>query len=199
MSIPAPKFTTATTRAITEEGGALTVEFALDARDRRVLAAIQNGLPLVSRPFRAIAEAVDMSEDDVIARVQALLGRGVIKRMGVVVRHHELGFRANAMVVWDVPDERVVELGRKMAAFPAVRLCYRRPRRPPAWPYNLFCMIHGRDRESVLRSVSELVERCGLHDTRRDVLFSTRRFKQRGAWYGPPLADCAIRRTETDE
>ena len=119
-----------------------------------------------------------------MARFWMLQNLGVIKRFGVVVRHHELGYRANAMVVWDIPDERVRDIGQQLGDFAFVTLCYRRPRRLPVWPYNLFTMIHGRDREQVLARVEELVQACGLGDVARDVLFSQRRFKQRGARYG---------------
>lgn len=155
-----------------------------DECDRALLQAVEDGLPLVSQPYAALAEQLGMSEGEVMARFWMLQNMGVIKRFGVVVRHHELGYRANAMVVWDIPDDTVREIGRQLGSFPFVTLCYRRPRRPPAWPYNLFTMIHGRDREQVLARVEELVQRSGLVDVRHDVLFSRRRFKQRGARYG---------------
>lgn len=148
-----------------------------------LIAAIQGGLPLVPRPYAAIGEQLGLSEREVMGRVQALLEQGVIKRLGVVVRHRELGYDANAMVVWDIPDERVRELGACLGRFPFVTLCYRRPRRLPEWRYNLFTMIHGQDREQVLARVEELVASCGLQDVAHQALFSQRRFKQRGASY----------------
>lgn len=155
-----------------------------DAQDRLLLQAVEDGLPLVSRPFAAIATQVGMTEGEVMARFWMLRNLGVIKRFGVVVRHHELGYRANAMVVWDIADGRVREMGRHLGGFSFVTLCYQRPRRLPAWRYNLFTMIHGRDREQVLARVDELVEACELGDVAHEVLFSRRRFKQRGARYG---------------
>ena len=95
-----------------------------------------------------------------IAALRRLIDDGMIKRFGIVVRHRELGYRANAMVVWDVPDERVGEAGRTLAALPFVTLCYRRPRRPPDWPYNLFCMIHGRDRATVAGQIERATRSC---------------------------------------
>lgn len=154
-----------------------------DDTDRQLIAAIQGGLPLVSRPYAAVGRQVGLGEEEVIARLRRLLEGGVIKRLGVVVRHHELGYRANAMVVWDVPDHRVDELGRCLGRFDFVTLCYQRPRRRPQWPYNLFCMIHGRDRGAVLEKVEYLVETCDLQGVDHEVLFSRRRFKQRGAIY----------------
>jgi DNA-binding Lrp family transcriptional regulator len=125
-----------------------------------------------------------MDEAEVLARLGRLIDTGVIKRLGVVVRHRELGYRANGMVVWQVPEPRVRALGRWLGALPFVTLCYRRVARPPVWPYNLFTMIHGRDRPEVLARVDELVERCGLQAIPHEVLFSVRRYKQRGARYG---------------
>lgn len=156
----------------------------LNERDKRLLGALSDGLPLVSRPYAAIGEQVGMSEAEVIAALKEMQADGCIKRFGLIVRHHELGYKANAMTVWDVDDDLVDEIGRCFGKFDFVTLCYRRPRRLPDWPYNLFCMVHGQERDVVLRQVDELAEKCGSAAARRDVLFSTRRFKQRGARYG---------------
>lgn len=152
--------------------------------DRRLLAAIENGLPLVSHPYAAVAAAAGMEEDEVIARLSRLAEQSVIRRLGLIVRHHELGYRANAMTVWDAPDDAADEAGRLLADLSFVTLCYRRRRQPPDWPYNLFCMIHGCDRETVLDQVERATVAAGLGSAPRDILFSDRRFKQRGARYG---------------
>lgn len=165
---------------------------SLDDTDRRLLAAIQPGLPLVPRPYAALAERLGLNESGIVTRLQRLKDAGVIRRLGVVVRHHEVGYRANAMVVWDVPDAQVRELGRCLAGFDFITLCYRRPRRLPQWRYNLYCMIHGKSREEVLAHLEWMVNRCGLQSLPREVLFSRRRFKQRGAAYfaePSPLAE----------
>lgn len=155
----------------------------LDDRDVALVAEIQTGLPLSPCPYADIGQHIGMSETEVIERLNRLLQMGVIKRLGVVVRHHELGYRANAMTVWDIPDEKVSGLGACIGRFEFVTLCYRRPRRLPDWPYNLFTMIHGRDRDEVLSNIRLLAERCGLDSIQYEVLFSKRRFKQRGAIY----------------
>ena len=151
--------------------------------DRHILAGIENGLPLIPRPYEDMAARLGISEEGLIARLRALIDEGVIKRLGLIVRHHELGYAANAMVVWDVPDEAVSAIGRSMSQLPFVTLCYRRERRPPTWPYNLFCMIHGRDRQTVLGQIAELRVALDLEEVPYDVLFSLRRFKQRAARY----------------
>lgn len=156
--------------------------------ENSLIAAIQAGLPLVPRPYAAIGAMIGMTEMDVIKGLQNLAGNGVIKRMGVVVRHHELGYRANAMVVWDIPDEEVSRLGACLGKLEYVTLCYRRPRRLPVWRYNLFCMIHGHDRAEVLARVEEMRQGCGLQHIACEILFSTRRFKQCGARYAQAAA-----------
>ena len=155
----------------------------LDETDRRLLAAIQGGLPLVTRPYAEIGTRTGLAEAEVIGRLERLKQAGIIRRFGVVVRHHEVGYGANAMVVWDVPDERVTALGRCLAGFDFITLCYRRPRHLPQWRYNLYCMIHGKSREEVHAHLEWMVNRCGLQSLPHEVLFSRRRFKQRGAAY----------------
>ncbi len=158
----------------------------LNATDRLVVAAIVDGLPLCPRPFKELGARVGLGEEQVIGSLKRLQDGGVIKRFGLIVRHHELGYRANAMTVWDIPDDRVDAIGRCLGKYDFVTLCYRRPRRLPDWPYNLFCMVHGRERAVVLEQVEQLAAACGLKNVGRDVLFSTRRFKQCGARYGEP-------------
>jgi DNA-binding Lrp family transcriptional regulator len=151
-----------------------------DAAERRLIGALQDGLELVRQPFARLGERAGMDEAEVLRRVSGWIGEGMIKRFGVVVRHHELGFRANAMVVFDVPDAEVDRIGLQLAARQGVTLCYRRRRSLPHWPYNLYCMVHGRSRDEarpVIDGLGELVGGAGM------ALFSTRRFKQCGARY----------------
>ncbi len=148
-----------------------------------LIEVIQRGLPLVARPYQEIAERLGWSEQLVIEKLQTMINGGVIKRLGIVVRHHELGYRANAMVVWDVPDDKIDSLGEKLGMQDCVTLCYQRPRMLPEWRYNLFCMVHGRDREEVLECIDTMIEVLALENIPHTVLFSGRRFKQRGAIY----------------
>ncbi len=168
----------------------------MDMTTRRIdeaalIDAIGAGLPLVSRPYAALAERLGCSETDVIDGIERLLARGDLKRLGVVVRHRALGYKANGMVVWDVPDARVAEIGRCIGRYACVTLCYRRPRRLPDWRYNLFSMIHGRDRDAVVAQVQHIVDQCGLDDIAHEILFSRRCFRQRGARYAPAAAVAA--------
>lgn len=156
----------------------------LGADERTLVAALQGGLPLIERPFACLG-VPEFQAIDTIARWHV---EGVIKRFGVIVRHHELGYTANAMSVWDVPDDAVSEVGQRLAASGQVTLCYRRERQLPEWGYNLFCMIHGKDRGDVDARVAALSESCGLSAYPHEVLFSRRRFKQCGAHYAREAA-----------
>lgn len=154
-----------------------------DSAAQRLRALLERGLPLTARPWQALAEQCGMSEGEVLAWVERWQREGLIKRMGLVVKHHALGIRANAMVVWDLPDDTVSEVGRRLAEEPAVTLCYRRPRHLPDWPYNLFCMIHGTRRERVLAALDDIVRRQGLQEIPHRVLFSLKAYKQCGGRY----------------
>ena len=159
----------------------------LTSTDRRLLAALANGLPLTPAPYADLGAAVGLSEQEVLTRLSRLRESGAIRRFGVIVKHRALGYRANAMTVWNVPDDRVRAAGQALAKLPFVTLAYRRPRRLPDWPYNLFCMIHGRDRARVEARVDALRRRLTLTTYPFALLFSLTRFKQRGARYVGPL------------
>ena len=148
--------------------------------ERSLVAALQPGLELVPRPFARLAQQAGMDEAEVLARLAVWGDEGIVKRFGVVGRHRELGFTANAMVVFDIPDDEVGAVGARLACDPGVTLCYRRRRHLPEWRFNLFCMVHGRSRAEVAPIVARLCRTAGY---RCEVLFSTRRFKQRGARY----------------
>lgn len=154
----------------------------LDARDRELLERVQRGLPVCPRPYAEIGGELSMPEAEVIERLARLKQNGLIKRMGVIVKHHRLGYRANAMIVWNIPDDLIKPLGERISRFAFVTLCYQRPRQAE-WPYSLYCMIHGRDRETVLAQLEQLTAACGLAGFDREILFSRRCFKQRGAIY----------------
>jgi DNA-binding Lrp family transcriptional regulator len=156
---------------------------SLESADYALAAALEGGLTLTARPYALLAATLGVSEEAVLASLARLLELGVIRRFGVVVRHRELGYGANAMVVWDVPDAAVSEVGRLLAQQSAVTLCYRRPRQLPDWCYNLFSMVHGQDRQAVLAEIARMRRELCLEQLPCQPLFSRRRFKQCGARY----------------
>lgn len=150
-------------------------------------ARLEDGLPLVERPFAALGAPLGWAEDEVIATLRRWCECGTLRRLGLVLRHHEFGIAANAMTVFDLPEEEADAFGARLAAQPGVTLCYRRAR-APGWPYILYCMVHGRERAAVLRLIDAATQAAGLAGRPRAVLFSTRRFKQTGARYFAPGA-----------
>ncbi len=153
---------------------------ALNEQDRLLIAATQGGLPLVPRPYEHVAQQLGWTELQVRERLGAMLRSGLIRRIGAVPNHYRLGYVANGMTVWDVDDARVDALGERVGRLPFVSHCYRRPRRLPAWPYNLFAMVHGHTREECFEQAAQiellLGDACGAHD----VLFSSRILKKTG-------------------
>lgn len=152
--------------------------------DRVLVRALQDGLPCVSRPYHAIAEKVGVPPDAVMARIRAMLASGAIRRIAAVPNHYRLGYVANGMSVWDVDDGAVDALGAAVGALPFVSHCYRRPRRLPQWPYNLFAMVHGRDRAEVAAKVEEIARVLGAASGAGAVLYSTRILKKTGLRFG---------------
>ena len=155
-----------------------------DELDRRLIIATQAGLPLVPRPYDALAEGLGVSAEEVMARLGAMLERGIIRRIGAVPNHYAIGWTANGMTVWDVADESVDELGAKIGALDFVTHCYRRPRALPTWPYNLFAMVHGASRDECSAKAAEIRALLGDACRARDILYSTRILKKTGLRLG---------------
>ena len=152
----------------------------LDALDRRLIVATQAGLPRVSRPYEAVGGELGIGGDEVIARLRRMLETGVTRRIGAVPNHYAIGYTANGMSVWDVDDARIDELGAQVGALVFVTHCYRRPRRLPDWPYNLFAMVHSQNRDEVAARVGEIAALLGDACRTHDILYSTAILKKTG-------------------
>jgi DNA-binding Lrp family transcriptional regulator len=155
-------------------------EATIDSIDRRIILATQAGLPLTRQPYHQIAAGLDLAPAEVMRRVQRMLENGVIRRIGAVPNHYALGYRANAMTVWDVPDTSVSRLGQRIGELDFVSHCYRRPRHLPQWPYNLFAMVHGRSRTEVETKAAQIAELLGRDNRGHALLYSTRILKKTG-------------------
>ncbi|MFW2438322.1 MAG: AsnC family transcriptional regulator [Arenicellales bacterium] len=155
-------------------------DIQLDDTDRRIIQITQTGLPLVSRPYDEIAKNIGISADEVIMRMHNMQQSGIIRRIAAVPNHYALGYKANGMTVWDVPDDRIDELGKRVGALEFVSHCYHRPRYLPGWPYNLFAMVHAHTREEALTLVSRIADLLEEDERGHDVLFSTRILKKTG-------------------
>jgi DNA-binding Lrp family transcriptional regulator len=146
---------------------------------------LEGGLPREARPYRALAERIKANEHQVLVQMHRWQAQGLFRRVGLVLNHRALGYTANAMLVLDVPDALVDEVGQRLGRVPGINLCYQRPRRLPQWRYNLFCMIHGRQREQVEAQIQALLQAQLLSDLPHQLLFSTHAFKQCGARFSP--------------
>lgn len=158
--------------------------FLPDAVDLALIRASQGGLPLVARPYHALAEQAGVSPREVMERMQRMLDLGIIRRIGAVPNHYALGYKANGMTVWDVGDAEVDGLGETIGRLPFVSHCYRRPRRLPVWPYNLFAMVHARSRAEVEAMAHEIAALLGGACCGSDILYSSRILKKTGLRIG---------------
>jgi siroheme decarboxylase len=140
------------------------------------------GVPLVERPYAALGAPLGLDEASVMATLARWCEQGTLRRLGVVLRHHEFGIAANAMTVFAPPEDAIDAAGEVLAAQPGVTLCYRRAS-AEQWPYTLYCMVHGRERAVVRRAIDAATRAAGLEGVPREVLFSTRRYKQTGSRY----------------
>ena len=156
----------------------------IDTIDRALIVATQGGLPLVPQPYHAIAEQLGIGADEVMRRLRAMLDAGIIRRIGAVPNHYAIGWTANGMTVWDVADEQVDQLGTLVGALPFVTHCYRRPRALPAWPYNLFAMVHGSSRDECSAKAEEIRALLGAACRANDILYSTKILKKTGLRIG---------------
>ena len=156
----------------------------MDEIDRALIVATQGGLPLVARPYHTIGEQIGIAGEEVMRRMQVLLNGGIIRRIGAVPNHYAIGWTANGMTVWDVADDKVDQLGPLVGALPFVTHSYRRPRALPAWPYNLFAMVHGSSREECSAKALEIRALLGDACRANDILYSTRILKKTGLRIG---------------
>jgi len=152
--------------------------------DRRIVMATQAGLPLDLRPYHWLAAELGVDAEIVMERLRAMLSDGRIRRIGAVPNHYRLGYSANGMSVWDVPDEDIRTIGTQVGELDIVSHCYHRPRRMPDWPYNLFAMVHGHSQAEVRDKVNQIAQLLGDKVRQHDVLFSTRILKKTGLRIG---------------
>ena len=153
---------------------------SIDERDRRLLEATQAGLPITRHPYAALAGDLGFDEAEIIARLDSLIGIGVIRRIAVAPNHFALGMSANGMTVWDICDEVASEVGREIGALEYVTHCYQRPRALPDWPYNLFAMVYGASRDEVESKRREIALLIGSACRGYDILYSKRILKKTG-------------------
>ena len=152
----------------------------IDSIDRQIVQATAEGLPVCSEPYRAVAGQLGISSAEVMRRMSRMLDEGIIRRIGLVPNHYKLGYTANGMTVWDISDDVVEKAGQQVGALDIVSHCYRRPRRRPIWPYNLFAMVHGKSRDEVVEKAASIAKLLDGHFADHEILYSTRILKKTG-------------------
>ena len=154
--------------------------------EKRIIASIQEDMAVCARPYRAIAAKINISEAELLDRLKDLSRRGVIRRFGATLRHQRAGFSANAMVAWKVDEDRIEEVGQKMATFHQVSHCYRR--NPTAdWPYNLYTMVHASNEQACHETAQEMSRATSVQDY--TLLFSREELKKTSMVYFPSDED----------
>jgi len=153
----------------------------LTPEDAPLLQALSEGLALVPHPYAALAASLGRDEQGLLDRLRTLQSAGIITRLGVIVLHRGMGWTANAMIVWDIAEDKIPEAGPLAAACPGVTLCYQRLTVPGVWPFALYTMVHARTRDDALAVLERLKALPPFSNVRHRVLFSTRCFKQTGA------------------
>jgi len=147
----------------------------MDELDLELLKVAQEGLDLTERPYRVWGEVLGMREEEIIYRLRAMEGEGIIRRFAATIGHRALGILANALIAWKVPPEKVDEAGAIFAAAEEVTHCYERATAQD-WPYNIYTMVHSRSREECLQIAERLSSRSGISDY--IVLFSEKEYKK---------------------
>ena len=150
--------------------------------DKKIIASIQGEITITQRPYLEIAEKLGIDEELLLERMKDLCDRGVIRRFGATIRHQQSGFEANAMVAWNVDEDRIDAVGEKMATSNAVSHCYRR--NPTGdWPYNLYTMIHAKDEASCWEIAEKLSAEASVNTY--TLLFSRKELKKTSMKYFP--------------
>ena len=146
-----------------------------DERDIAVIKALQGDMPIVSEPYAPAAAQLGMAQEDLLAHLEQMQERRLLRRVAAILFHRRAGFSANGMGVWKVPDDRVMELGPRMAAFRGISHCYQRPTYKD-WPYSIFTMAHGRSKDECDAILDSIADFTGIDE--RATLYSSTEFKK---------------------
>jgi len=149
-------------------------------QQKKILMELTSGLPICEEPYKELAEKINVTQDVLFEFIQDLIDSNVIHRFGMVLDQEAIGYKENAIVVWDIPDEEVDQIGALLGLQEKISLCYRRPRQLPDWPYNLFTLVHGKTKHDVISELNKIIESNGIGNYASDVLFSAETFKASG-------------------
>lgn len=156
----------------------------LDELDKKIISIMQDDFPIVSEPYREIASMVGISEDELLERLKRYKQSGKIRKMGAVLKHREVGYAANGLCAWIVPEEKIQEVGKIFSKSTVVTHCYARLTQP-GWPYNFYTMLHASTREECHAVAEDLAKQAGIYEY--IMLFSTKEWKKNSMQY---FKDC---------
>lgn len=151
------------------------MKILLSEKDKEIIRCLQDDLPLCSNPYYVLAQKVGISEEEMLHTINKYLEKGILRRFGAVIKHQQAGFSNNVLVVWEVPPEKISEIGRILSSFPEVSHCYQRPTRPH-WPYNLFSMIHATSKAECEKTIQKISKTIDIADYLP--LYSLKEFKK---------------------
>lgn len=157
----------------------------LDSLDKKIIAVLQGDFPIVAQPYKELAAKVGISEEELLTRLTTYRQSGQLRKMGAVLRHREVGYAANALCAWIVPESRLAETGSLMSGYRVVTHCYSRIPQPE-WPYNFYTMLHAHTREECRALADGLAQAAGLE--KYVLLFSTREWKKTNMMYFPEFS-----------
>ncbi len=153
----------------------IETKFVATEQEKDYIRELQKDLEIVERPFLKSAQKLGITEEQLLDKVRQYEETGIMRRFAAILRHREVGFTANGMIVWQVPDERIEEVGAKLGAFPQISHCYQRPVYQD-WPYSVFSMVHCKSIEEAEDMAKEIQKQVNVDDYR--ILFSSREFKK---------------------
>ncbi|MBS1267558.1 MAG: putative HTH-type transcriptional regulator [Nitrosopumilus sp.] len=156
------------------------VDFVATDEDKKYVRELQKDLNIIDRPFLKSADILGVTEDELFEKIHYYENIGVIRRFAAILRHRDVGFVANGMIVWKVPEDRIDDVGAKLGAFPQVSHCYQRPSYPD-WPYNVFSMIHCKSHDEAGDVAKIIQNQIDVNDY--TILFSEREFKKTRVQY----------------
>ena len=148
--------------------------------EKKIIASIQEDIPIISRPYLEISKKLKISEETLLKTLKDLCDRGVIRRFGATIRHQKSGFAANAMVAWIVDEKRIEKVGEKMSSFKEVSHCYRR-NPTDEWPYNLYTMVHANNEDACREIARTMSSKTRVENYK--LLFSQRELKKTSMKY----------------
>jgi len=151
------------------------VKFVVTEEDKDCIRELQKDLEIIERPFLKSAQKLGVTEEQLLEKAKYYEDIGVMRRFAAILRHREVGFLANGMIVWKVPTERIEEVGTKLGAFPQISHCYQRPVYPD-WPYSVFSMVHCKTSEEAQDMAKQIQKLIGVDEYK--ILFSSREFKK---------------------